>query len=130
MCSTRNVIVPIKMTWLFSDVFSTIFMYCDLNISANTELPETVSLSHFKIISSPLMWPLFVRKDFVMFQKNLFVTAPSLEIPLKCFLTLFLLRDKYLFLCILYFFPLSLVELWQNLFLNLFLVSGAQPRLF
>ena len=117
--------------WLgfFSDVFSTIFMYCDLNISTNTEVPEIVSLSHFKIISSPLMWPLFVRKDFVMFQKILFVTAPSLEIPLKCFLTLLLLRNKNLFLCILYFFHYPWWSFCKNLFLNLFLVSGAQPEL-
>ena len=39
------------------------------NISANTEPSVIVSLSHFKIISSPLIWPLFVRKGFIILLK-------------------------------------------------------------
>ena len=56
-----------------------------------------------------------------MLQTILFLTTPSLEIFLEYFLILFFLRDTHLFLCILYFFSLSLVEFLQKLFLNLLL---------
>ena len=76
----------------------------------------------FMIISSPLIWPLFVRKSFIMLQKFLFVITPVLEIFLKYFLILFFLWDTHLFHCILYFLKFFLVGLLQKLFLNLLLV--------
>ena len=66
----------------------------------------------FMIISSPLIWPLFVRKSFIMLQKFLFVITPVLEIFLRYFLIHFFLWDTHLFHCILYFFLFFLVGLF------------------
>ena len=65
-----------------------------MNISANTELSLIVSLSHFKIISSPLIWPLFVRKGFIMLQKIFIWNSTILGNIVKIFLNTFLPKTR------------------------------------
>ena len=67
----------------------------ELNISANTDLSVIVSLSVLKIISSVLIWLLFVRKGFIMFPKILFVTPTSFKIFLKYFLCFLCKRHTF-----------------------------------
>ena len=120
------------MTWLFFQMFFRQYLR-NVNISANTELSQIVSLSHFKIISSPLIWPLFLRKGFIMFQKFLFETTRSLEIFLKYFLILFL-RDTFIplyFVLLLIFFLGAFKKIFLNLlrvyiaFLSSLFIKGA-----
>ena len=106
--------------WLgfFPDVFSTIFMQCELNIAANTELSVIVSLPDFKIISCPLI--LIYKKRFYHAPKNFTCNNTIFGNILKILLNTFLSK-RHTFIYILYFFSFSVMSFLQKLILNLLL---------
>lgn len=66
-----------------------------MSILASTVLSVIVSLTVCKIISYPLIWPLFVGKSFIKLQKCLFVPTSSFKIFLKYFLCFLCKRHTF-----------------------------------